>query len=255
MAAVIPEAAEAVTEGSAAVESAGAGGAAKSAGGLRTPAAGPKAPKLPAAGGGQKGRGERFRQQGRQQGRKTGKQLGKAKAPGDRRYQPVILAEFLLAVLVITISPVARGGSPEAQAKGSPSPYSVGDVKQLTAVGFVYFLLALLSGSKRYGRATAWFGGLVLLAVGLNQFIVGGITAIFSLWGPPQALTTPELGTPETAPPGIAATPNPASSFPVLLPGGAIVPGAQITQNYVSPPPGGTGVTTTTGSDQGTNLA
>ncbi len=106
-------------------------------------------------------------------------QGGNARIPtGDRGYQPVILAEFLAAVVIITLTPIATGGSPAAQAKNSPSPYDTGDLRQLVAVGGVYFVLALLS-SGNSGRLSAWFGGLVLLALGLSKVAHGQLSAVF----------------------------------------------------------------------------
>ena len=98
--------------------------------------------------------------------------------PGSRGYQPVILAEFLAAVVIITLTPIATGGSPAAKAKNSPSPYDTGDLRQLVAVGGVYFVLALLS-SGNSGRLSAWFGGLVLLALGLSKVAHGQLSAVF----------------------------------------------------------------------------
>jgi hypothetical protein len=98
--------------------------------------------------------------------------------PGDRGYQPVILAEFLAAVVIVTLTPIATGGSPAAQAKNSPSPYDTGDLRQLVAIGGVYFVLALLS-SGNSGRLAAWFGGLVLIALGMSKVAHGQLTAAF----------------------------------------------------------------------------
>lgn len=89
--------------------------------------------------------------------------------PGDRRYQSVILAEFVIAVVVIAGLPLATGGSPAAQAKGGISPYDTGDLKQLVAVGGVYFILALISSGNR-GRLAAWFGGLVLIGLAFSKY-------------------------------------------------------------------------------------
>src|SRR5215469_1616715 len=82
-------------------------------------------------------------------------------APGGNRYQAAILAEFLVAALVVAFAPLA---SPPKDEKGGPSPYRVGDLGQLAALGIVYFLLAVWSGTGK-GRMAAWFGFLVLLGV------------------------------------------------------------------------------------------
>ena len=79
--------------------------------------------------------GQRRERQFSKSAKKTGKGALKARLPGSHSYQPVILAEFLVAVVVVAVSPVAKGGTPESQAKGSPAPYSVNTLKQLVAIG------------------------------------------------------------------------------------------------------------------------
>ena len=101
---------------------------------------------------------------------------------GNRQYQGAILAEFVIAVLVVSTGPIVN---PPQDGKDSPSPYRVGHLKQLLAVGAVYFVLALLS-SGRHGRVAAWFGGLVLLGVGFTQVANGDLSALFKIFGPPQ---------------------------------------------------------------------
>ncbi len=244
MAVAIPEAVEAVSGGEAALSARGAGAAARG---------GPKV--LPAQ------RVATYesrtepppRRQPPRQDRGRGRQAPVSFQPPPRRrgggrraagqYQPVILAEFLLAVLVIAIPPLATGGDKTAQAKGGPSPYSADSLKQLIAVGMLYFILALMSGSRRLGRPVAWFGGLVLLGLGLVKWLNGDVQAMLAIFGPAQQQAAqdgqqatpggqlPGLGTP--IPPGIAA-PQAAS------------------QSFISPPPGGTGTITT---GQGTQLA
>ena len=100
-------------------------------------------------------------------------------APGDRAYQPILLAEFLAAVVIVAVFPVVTGGSDNAKAKGGLSPYDTGDLKQLVAVGAVYFVLALAS-SGNSGRLSAWLGGLILIAIGLSKVGHGGISAVFT---------------------------------------------------------------------------
>lgn len=99
--------------------------------------------------------------------------------PGGRGYQPVILAEFLAAVVIVAVTPIATGGSETAKAKASMSPYDTGDLRQLVAVGGVYFVLALLS-SGNSGRLSAWFGGLVLIALGMSRLAHGNLSAVFN---------------------------------------------------------------------------
>jgi len=99
--------------------------------------------------------------------------------PGDRSYQPVILAEFLIAVVIVAAVPIASGGSPAAQAKNSPSPYDTGDLRQLVAVGAVYFILSLVSSGNR-GRIAAWLGGLVVIGLGLSKVSQGTLSSVFT---------------------------------------------------------------------------
>lgn len=99
--------------------------------------------------------------------------------PGSRGYQPVLLAEFLAAVVIVALVPVAAGGSPAAKAKGSPSPYDAGDLGQLVAVGAVYFILALAS-SGNSGRVSAWFGGLVLIGLTIVKLSGGQLGQVFA---------------------------------------------------------------------------
>lgn len=99
-------------------------------------------------------------------GRQAGRYAATARIPtGNRQYQGVILAEFLIAVILVAALPIASGGSPNARAKGGVSPYDTGDITQLVAIGAVYFILAIVSSGNR-GRFAAWFGGLVLLGIG-----------------------------------------------------------------------------------------
>lgn len=201
MAAVIPEAAEAVTEGTSAVR--GASDARRAA--------------RPAP-----SRSQRFGQQARERGqraaRSAGRTAARARVPGNRQYQPAILAEFLVAILVTAVGPLAQGGDKTAQAKGGPSPYSADTLKQLVAIGAAYFLLAIASGSRKYGRTAAWFGGLILLAVGLNSFVTGGLVAIFGIFGPAPQVAPPDASGAElgNVPPGQQVTGGIGANIPGL---------------------------------------
>ena len=265
MAAVIPEAAGAVSSGSAAVEGAGASARAR---------AGGRAPRVAAGATGGRRRegtaprgGQRRERQYRQSAKKAGKGALKARLPGSHTYQPVILAEFLVAVVVVSVSPVAKGGTPEAQAKGSPSPYSVNTLKQLVAIGGVYFVLALLASSRRAGRYAAWFGGLVLLGLGFAELASGDLTALFKIFGPGgQQAPSSILGSGVTGP-GVPADiqnaaqnalgPNPTSIFPTIEPGGTILPAVNLQDSgqvsSITVPAGQTGVITNAPT-AGTNL-
>jgi hypothetical protein len=112
-------------------------------------------------------------------GRQAGYVGQNASLGGSRGYQPVILAEFLAAVVIVALVPVASGGSDTAKAKNSPSPYDVGDLRQLVAVGGVYFVLALIS-SGNSGRLAAWLGGLVLITLAMSKLAHGQLSAVFS---------------------------------------------------------------------------
>lgn len=116
-------------------------------------------------------------------GARAARDAGRARLPtGNRQYQGVILAEFLVAALIVALAPLARGKAAQDKTTG-PSPYGVDDVKQLAGIGAVYFVLALLSSGK-YGRFSAYFGGLVLVAIGLAQTTSGGLPAIFGIFQP-----------------------------------------------------------------------
>lgn len=79
-------------------------------------------------------------------------------------YQMAILAEFVAAVLLTAATPFARPNNPGL------SPYYGKDMIQLGALTVFYFLLALLAGaSQSAARLAAWFGGLVLIVVGLGE--------------------------------------------------------------------------------------
>lgn len=164
-------------------------------------------------------------------GRKAARDLGRARIPtGNRRYQGVIVAEFLVAVLIVALAPIATGKQAEHQT-GGPSPYAPDDIKQFAGVGAVYFILALLSSGK-YGRLSAWLGGLILVAIGLAQTQSGGLAGIFGIFQPSSKSAgtgeTGGVGSPFT--PGIgqqiqkqaqqqfSQVPNATGSFPTIGP-------------------------------------
>jgi hypothetical protein len=232
MAAVIPEAAGAVTSGEAAVAGTAAAGRARSGASPAAQAAG----GLPSGG------------KGRERARKAGRNALGARVPGGRNYQPVILAEFLMAIIVVALAPVARGGTDTAKAKGSPSPYDTNTLKQILLIGVVYFILALLSSGRQLGRFSAWFGALVLVAVGVQQTVNGGFAAVLRMFGlnvggglgtfpasgssgllPALNINTGQFS-PGALAAGVQASPAPApefkpvpdatGNFPVIEPGG-----------------------------------
>jgi hypothetical protein len=79
-------------------------------------------------------------------------------------YQGVILAEFVAAIILTAATPIA------SNKKAGLSPYAATDVAQLAALTLLYLILALVSvGGSSAGRIAAWFGGLVLIGVGLGE--------------------------------------------------------------------------------------
>ena len=140
---------------------------------------------------------------------RAGRSALTSRLPGSHSYQPVILAEFVVAALVVSVSPLATGGTATAQAKGSASPYDVNTLKQLIAIGMVYFVLALFGASEKAGRYAAWFGGLVLVGLGLTQLASGDLQKFFHLFVPAVDLTDSGSTTGGT---GSNAAPGPGPS-------------------------------------------
>lgn len=167
---------------------------------------------------------------GAEKGREAARAAGRARIPtGDRQYQGIILAEFVVAVLVVALAPIARGKAAQDSSPG-PSPYGPDDIKQLAGIGAVYFVLALLSSGK-HGRLSAWFGGLVLVAIGLAETTSGGLAGIFGIFQPASrsAGSSDDLGAAGAVSQGVQAAvpvPDATGMFPTILPGGQIVPGA-----------------------------
>jgi hypothetical protein len=92
-------------------------------------------------------------------------------------YQPVILAEFVAAILLTSLTPIAAK-------KGEPglSPYEGKDMVKLGALTVLYLILALLStGGRGPGKVAAWSGGLILLVVGINE--AANIAATLDIFG------------------------------------------------------------------------
>lgn len=87
-----------------------------------------------------------------------------AKPKPGATYHRAVLAEFIGAMLLAVLGGVL---SPRKRADGQPTWVHL--IVQLTAVAFVYFVLALLSASPRVGKIAAAFGLLVLLGVLLNS--------------------------------------------------------------------------------------
>lgn len=133
----------------------------------------------------------------KQTGQRAARDVGRARIPtGNRQYQGIILAEFLVAIILVAVAPIATGGSPAAKAKGGPSPYDTGDLKQLVAVGGTFFVLAILS-SGNHGRLAAWLGALILVAIGMSKAGQANLAGVFSAASGEQG--TGEGGGPGTA--------------------------------------------------------
>ena len=202
--------------------------------------------------------------------RQIGREARMVRLPtGDRQYQGVILAEFLVAVLIVGVAPLARGKAAQDSSSG-PSPYGPDDIKQLAAIGVTYFVLALLSSGK-HGRMAAWFGGLILVAIGLSETTSGGLPAIFGIFQPSSQSAG---ATPSDQFPGLAqaagqaaigvgqrAAQDPTAMFPAIgpalvtpSPSGSPTFTQQVTQGGATTTlyQGGPGVVTT---NTGTQLA
>lgn len=93
-----------------------------------------------------------------------------------RPYQAIILAEFVAAELLVSVTPIATR-------KNQPglSPYVPRDMTKLLAIGAVFFLLELTSvgGSGKIGAAA---GGIILLVVGMNE--AANIAADLDIFSP-----------------------------------------------------------------------
>jgi hypothetical protein len=140
-------------------------------------------------------------------------------SPSFANYQGVILAEFVLAELLISGTPIVT-----RQNKTGLSPYIPRDMTKMLSVGLLYFLLELSAvGNAKWGRMGAWFGGLILLAVGLNE--AASVTQVLNLFGGGSAdpaaqgpntgqggTTAADTGTGTAAPPGAATQPAPGAS-------------------------------------------
>ena len=79
-------------------------------------------------------------------------------------YERVIVAEFVIAVLLVAVAPLTRKN------KTGISPYYGQDMVQLAAIMAAYFILGLVAqAGGATARISAWFGGLLLLGIGLGE--------------------------------------------------------------------------------------
>lgn len=82
-----------------------------------------------------------------------------------------IMAEFVLAVVLVGASPFLRPAGIAGKAEKDVQPVSslAGPVIRLTAVSLIYFILALMAQGPTSGKIAAAFGGLVLLGTAFNS--------------------------------------------------------------------------------------
>ena len=132
----------------------------------------------------QQPRGRRYAQQYGQQARQVGRRA--RFAPGRSSHQGAILAEFLVCIAIIVLTPIATGGS------GGLSPYAVSDLKRMAAIAVVFFGLALVPGDNG-SRVAAWLGFLVMLVLLMNDLSgLSTVLGIFSAGGTePPGATSP----------------------------------------------------------------
>jgi hypothetical protein len=133
-------------------------------------------------------------------------------------YQAIIAAEFIGAELLVAIGPVAAQKPQPTQTSGgkSLSPYRVNDLVKLWAIGVVYLILmGLAAGSQGRGRFSAWFGFLILIAVGLSE--LSRLADIFATLAGARVQDVALTGTQAPATKGTAAVPP-------LVPGGTPPP-------------------------------
>jgi hypothetical protein len=98
---------------------------------------------------------------------------------GDRNYQGVILAEYVTALVIMLVAPLAGGSS---SSSAGASPYGVADLKRIVATSACFFFIALASGGNR-GKYAAMLGGLILLAILLAAAKAGAIGDFFTVVG------------------------------------------------------------------------
>ena len=122
-------------------------------------------------------------------------------------YKAVILGELLLAVIVVTITPLSRKN------KGQVSPFGGQDLIQFAALLAVYLILAIIAGTNdKAARLAAWFGGLILLSIGLAE--TSALVNTLAIFGGSNAQQpAPGVRDPDT--PGTTNTvPNPSQVNP-----------------------------------------
>lgn len=186
----------------------------------RGPSGGTGSPGRPARRGTPQGKGKSKRRAA------AGRLTGARTKPGGRlhNYQAIIAAEFVAAIILVALTPIASRKASASAASGKLSPYVPGDLIQLVAIGIVYLILeGVAAGPKGAARFAAWFGFLLLLGVGLFeasrlgklfQMLAGGGVSTTVLTGAAAPATKGESPIP---PLGQGQT---ASTTPAPPPGG-----------------------------------
>jgi len=89
---------------------------------------------------------------------------------GPKSYHRIVMAEFVLTVILIGLSPVLtpRKGNSAAPQDVAAAVSFAAPLVRLTAACIVFFALALASTGERSGKLAAAFGGLIVLGTLLN---------------------------------------------------------------------------------------
>jgi preprotein translocase subunit SecG len=115
-----------------------------------------------------------YRQQVQQTGRGTYQTVVTGRGTSGRTYHRIVLAEFMVCVVLVGMSPVltARGSGAGAAAQDAGNAAAelslAAPLVRLTAVCIVFFVLALMATGNQAGKVAAAFGGLVVLGTLLN---------------------------------------------------------------------------------------
>jgi hypothetical protein len=135
-------------------------------------------------------------------------------------YEKAIAAEFVIAVLIVAVSPFTRSSD-----ETGISPYYGQDLIQLVAIGAGYLILGIVAQfGTGAARIAAWFGGLALVTIVLAE--AKTLNAEFGLFGAGGSSTgTGSEGGVGPEPPQPPAPPVPTgsagiSSIPSAAPGG-----------------------------------
>lgn len=142
---------------------AGAGGPANATHGPQVP---PPAPP--------QGQGPKRQGQGKQRQSRGASKLGKTLT--GRASGGIILGEFLIGALIISSSLFTKGLN-----KGYLATISEITLR-LSALSIVFFVLFLVAGSEKAGKAAAWFGLLVDLGIAFTATTEGQFTTLADIF-------------------------------------------------------------------------